>query len=155
MAPVRKECTGQEPQVWPSHPSLPCATVLRLIRDLLGAPGCLATVMSRSFYSLIASVGATGPHDFAVRDSSARLARRRSHRIPLPTSVTIAIRPSPWRRDGERKHHFPKRRSEIFLAHHLDRKGRLEKAGGISRSAQASQTCLLLPDSSAKSKSRR
>jgi hypothetical protein len=46
---------------------IPRAMGFRLIRDLLGAPGFLATVMSRPFYSLIASVGATGPHDFAVR----------------------------------------------------------------------------------------
>jgi hypothetical protein len=41
------------------------------------------------------SVGISGPHDFAVRfrrRSSAR--RHRVHRIPLPTSVTTAIRPS-------------------------------------------------------------
>jgi hypothetical protein len=40
------------------------------------------------------SVGASGPHDFAVRVSIARPARRRVHRIPPPTSVTIAKRPS-------------------------------------------------------------
>ncbi len=36
MAPVRMKCTGQEPQVRPRHPGLPCATVLTLIRALLG-----------------------------------------------------------------------------------------------------------------------
>ena len=44
---------------------------------------------------LDASVGASGPHDFAVRGlhrSSSRC--NRVHRIPLPTSVTIAKRPS-------------------------------------------------------------
>jgi hypothetical protein len=44
---------------------------------------------------LDASVGTSGPHDFAVRDqhrSSSRYCR--VHRIPRPTSVTIAIRPS-------------------------------------------------------------
>jgi hypothetical protein len=68
---------------------------------------------------LDASVGASGPHDFAVRESlfekaarrtwyrsrrsfnegrSAPLVsrRRRVHRIPHPTSVTIAKRPSEW-----------------------------------------------------------
>ena len=49
---------------------------------------------------LDASVGASGPHDFAVRLGAARprkvFARRRQnvHRIPRPTSVTIATRPS-------------------------------------------------------------
>jgi prostaglandin-endoperoxide synthase 2 len=36
----------------------------------------------------------SGPHDFAVRVARARLAHQRVHRIPLPTSVTIASRPS-------------------------------------------------------------
>jgi hypothetical protein len=49
---------------------------------------------------LDASVGASGPHDFAVRISAARprkvfaLRRCRVHRIPHPTSVTTAKRPS-------------------------------------------------------------
>ena len=41
-----------------------------------------------------ASVGAPGPYDFAVRDIVIRLLTRRVHRIPLPTFVTIAKRPS-------------------------------------------------------------
>jgi hypothetical protein len=40
------------------------------------------------------SVEASGPHDFAVRVGAFRQARIRVHRIPLPPSVTIAIRPS-------------------------------------------------------------
>jgi hypothetical protein len=44
---------------------------------------------------LDASVGASGPHDFAVRKISAFVnAPPHVHRIPYPTSVTIAIRPS-------------------------------------------------------------
>jgi len=44
---------------------------------------------------LDASVGASGPHDFAVRFSGALVWRTASvHRIPHPTFVTIAIRPS-------------------------------------------------------------
>jgi hypothetical protein len=43
---------------------------------------------------LDASVGASGPHDFAVRAGVARLATLRVHRIPRPTFVTIAKRPS-------------------------------------------------------------
>src|SRR4029077_6129248 len=40
------------------------------------------------------SVGASGPHDFAVRACAIRQERRRVHRIPHPTSVTTAKRPS-------------------------------------------------------------
>ena len=43
---------------------------------------------------LDASVGASGPHDFAVRVSAVRQRAARVHRIPPPTSVTIAKRPS-------------------------------------------------------------
>ena len=57
--------------------------------------GFLAPVV-RSIISreLDASVEASGPHDFAVRFQRARLARQSVHRIPPPTSVTIAKRPS-------------------------------------------------------------
>ena len=42
-----------------------------------------------------ASIGASGPHDFAVRELARSSATRNlGHRIPRPTSVTIAIRPS-------------------------------------------------------------
>jgi len=43
---------------------------------------------------LDASVEASGPHDFAVRLSNVRQRCLGVHRIPCPTSVTIAIRPS-------------------------------------------------------------
>jgi hypothetical protein len=44
--------------------------VLRLIRDLLGVPGFLATVASRIITTrLDPSVGGSGPHDFAVREA--------------------------------------------------------------------------------------
>jgi hypothetical protein len=43
---------------------------------------------------LSASVGAPGPHDFAVREHVIRLVTCRVRRIPLPTFVTIAKRPS-------------------------------------------------------------
>jgi len=73
--------------------------VVRLIRALPGVQGLLATVALRIITArLDPSVGGAGPHVLAVRAGSARPARRHVHRIPLPTSVTIAIRPS-WRRD--------------------------------------------------------
>jgi hypothetical protein len=51
---------------------------------------------------LDAGVEASGPHDFAVREPGAsRQKRSRVHRIPCPTSVTIAKRPSELGRDGE------------------------------------------------------
>jgi hypothetical protein len=47
---------------------------------------------------LDASVGASGPHDFTVRLSAVRQRHRHVHRIPHPTFVTTAKRPS--YRDG-------------------------------------------------------
>src|ERR1700682_5418153 len=63
-------------------------------------PGSFATVIGRLLRQLDTSVGVSGPHDFAVRIGIARLARRRVHRIPCPTSVTFAKRPSEWDRTG-------------------------------------------------------
>ena len=45
---------------------------------------------------------------------------RRSHRIPPPTSVTTAKRPSCGGGTGEEKHKLPKNRSKIFFARGLD-----------------------------------
>jgi hypothetical protein len=79
---------------------------------------CLSPVEPTCLRELDASVGASGPHDFAVRCNSrppavdrsriqrtrpaipSRAKRCRVHRIPCPTFVTIAKRPSVGR-DGE------------------------------------------------------
>jgi hypothetical protein len=52
--------------------------------------------LRNTFRELDTSVGASGPHDFAVRIGigTARQQHLRVHRIPLPTFVTIAKRPS-------------------------------------------------------------
>ncbi|TMJ81562.1 MAG: hypothetical protein E6G79_15595 [Alphaproteobacteria bacterium] len=55
---------------------------------------CCHCRQRKYFRQLDASVGASGPHDFAVRVSTVRQRCLRVHRIPCPTSVTIAIRPS-------------------------------------------------------------
>jgi hypothetical protein len=46
------------------------------------------------FRQLDISVGMSGPHDFAVRIRRIRQSAIRVHRIPHPTFVTIATRPS-------------------------------------------------------------
>jgi len=95
---------------------------LVLLRALPGVPGLLATV-ARTFvtHKLDPSVGGSGPHDFAVRPGHARLARQSVHRIPLPTSVTIASRPSRGCGMRQVNHIFPKNGSRIFLPEGLDR----------------------------------
>jgi hypothetical protein len=61
-------------------------------------PGFFAAVtpVKPASQELDASVGASGPHDFAVRINAVRQRRISVHRIPPPTSVTIAKRPSVW-----------------------------------------------------------
>jgi hypothetical protein len=57
--------------------------------------GLFVTVTSQTLLrSLTPTIEASGPHDFAVRVSAVRLRRIRVHRIPSPTSVTMAKRPS-------------------------------------------------------------
>src|SRR3954463_11074840 len=73
MAPVRKECTGKEPQVRPRHPGLPCTMALQIIRGLPGAPGLLVTIIcaKRGFDAhLIPASGYQDIHDFSVRNGA-------------------------------------------------------------------------------------
>ena len=100
---------------------------LRLIRGLLGVPGLLASVALRKRHAkLDPSVGGSGPHDFARPRrilSSARTPRAEHphvHRVPLPTSVTIAIRPSCGGGMQGYNHDVPKNGSGIFFAEGLD-----------------------------------
>jgi hypothetical protein len=60
------------------------------------------------------SVGRSGPHGFAVRITSARLAPFCVHRIPLPTFVTIAIRPPDGGGMRSENHIFLKNGSRNF-----------------------------------------
>jgi hypothetical protein len=70
-------------QVQRGQSGIPCAMVLRLISCSPRRPGSFATVARGIvFRELDASVGASGPHDFAVRFSAVRQRRIRVHRIP-------------------------------------------------------------------------
>jgi len=67
------------------------------LRALPGEPGFLATIPSatrKRCRRVDASVGASGPHVFAVRAAPFVSRYTRGHRIPRSTFVTIAIRPS-------------------------------------------------------------
>jgi hypothetical protein len=66
------------------------------LRALPGDRACLPPSLREMYFAkLDASVGASGPHDFAVRKTSTFVFRAACvHRIPFPTSVTIASRPS-------------------------------------------------------------
>jgi hypothetical protein len=82
----------------PETPGLPCAMVLTVSFVLSPVTGlfCHRRLADPSSAKLDASVGASGPHDFSVRVSVARVASPSRPLHPHPTSVTIAIRPS-WR----------------------------------------------------------
>jgi hypothetical protein len=75
----------------------PHAMVYGLYRALPGDRALLPPSPAKvAFHKLDASVEASGPHVFAVRFSIVRYRYLHVHRIPHPTSVTIAIRPSKW-----------------------------------------------------------
>jgi hypothetical protein len=91
-------------------PGLPCAMVLTAYSALSPVTGLVCHRRQRDakhHRQLDTSVGVSGPHDFAVRISVVRprkmfaLRRCRVHRIPRPTSVTIAKRPSVLGWDGD------------------------------------------------------
>jgi hypothetical protein len=77
-------------QVTPEIARIPRAMVCGLLRALFGDWAFLSPSSAASAADLNASVGASGPHDFAVRIWRPRLKR---HPRP-PHSVTIASRPS-------------------------------------------------------------
>jgi hypothetical protein len=64
------------------------------LRALPGDRAFLSPSPANYFRKLDAGVEASGPHDFTVRMRPVRQRAAHVHRIPPPTSVTIAKRPS-------------------------------------------------------------
>jgi hypothetical protein len=64
--------------------------------------GLIVSITCGDDLKLDTSVGVSGRHDFAVHDERIRLVRHRVHRIPRPTFVTIAKRPSERAQDARR-----------------------------------------------------
>jgi hypothetical protein len=123
-----------EPQAQPGIPGLPCAMVLRLIRDLPGDHAWLPPSPARCrrhLRDLSACIGAPEPRDFAVRDHIARLATCRVHRIPRSTSVTTAKRPSCERGTRQEKPGNQTNAKPIFFAARLDDPNQSEGTGEI------------------------
>ena len=91
--PCGEECTGQEPQVRPGHPGLPCATVLRVIGalpgDRLSCPRHQRIIITTG----LASAPRCQDHTISP---SPRSVRRRG----LLTPGCRATRPSPPRLDA-------------------------------------------------------
>jgi hypothetical protein len=93
----------------------PHAMVLRLIAYSPRRPGFLASVArEQDARELDASVGASGPHAFAVRLRRIRQSAIRVHRIPPPTFVTIAKRPSSEAGRGGYESDLGQAKTDIF-----------------------------------------
>src|ERR1700677_3031514 len=85
--------------VAPGSPGIPARDGFNsLLRALLGDRACLPpSPVKIFFHRLDASVGASGPHDFAVRrNKRSRQQRHPRPSHPNPTFVTIAKRPFVW-----------------------------------------------------------
>ena len=90
-----KKHTSVVTTVTPVSPGIPYAMVLTGSFVISSVTGLVCHRRLRNYFrELDASVGASGPHDFAVRLSAVRPQHIGVHRIPFPTSVTIASRPS-------------------------------------------------------------
>ena len=116
--PAAEKAGGSRHRYGPDHPAFPARWLERLIRALPGDRlSCPRHPRARPDLRrrLGLSTGRPGPHDFAVRIGSfvgmiAHAATRHAHRIPHPTLVTIAMRPSS--EAGRRDHSIDFRKTE-------------------------------------------
>src|ERR1700760_4680288 len=85
----------------PGHPAFPAQWFYGLLRDLPGDRAFLPPSPPGSLpRRLDASVGASGPHDFAVRARVVRPSTRARPSHPAPTFVTMANAPLMGRDGG-------------------------------------------------------
>jgi hypothetical protein len=107
--------------VTPESPGIPRAMVLTVSFELSPVTGlCCHRHRRNLFRQLDASVGASGPHDFAVRKVSAFVNAPPASTASRPAFVTIASRPSVGR-DGERyAGDLGQKGTEEFLQRRLD-----------------------------------
>src|SRR6202166_4520666 len=148
-------------QVQRTQSGFPCAVVYGLFRAL---PGDRAFLPPSSLRSLLLKnlTPASGRQDHTTLPSasSAFVSRAISvHRIPLPTSVTIAIRPSCGGGTTGRDHNFRFSEREIFLRGELTTPlslnplGKLDftrnefraRAAGRAAHIQQKMMCLICP----------
>jgi hypothetical protein len=96
MARLQQETQAAVTTGQPKHAGIPCAMVygLYVISPGSGLSCPRRLCDAKHHHELDASVAAPGPHDFAVRSVLLVAQHRRVHRIPPPTSVTTAKRPS-------------------------------------------------------------
>jgi hypothetical protein len=98
--PCERKCTGQEPQVRPVHPGLPCAMVLTVSFVLSLGIGFLAPICDNapSAHCAGLSVERPGPHDFSVREGAGRLPAPPRPPHPCPDVRDDAYAPLRWDR---------------------------------------------------------
>jgi hypothetical protein len=106
-----------------SSPAFPAQWFYGLLRALPGDRAFLSPSPAGNSRRLDASVEASGPHDFAVRVGAVRHGHFHVHRIPHPTSVTTAKRPSCGRETADIWTDLPIRKIRIFSRKGLDRGG--------------------------------
>jgi hypothetical protein len=123
----------------PQSTGIPCAMVLRLISCSPRGPGSFAPVIPEKLASqeLSASVGAPGPHAFAVRFSIARLATPLRPPHPAPNVRDDREAPLLWERDAGKNTHFPIFRKRNICAWRTDDSNQLESAHKIRFYAHA------------------
>ncbi len=129
---------ARSPQVAAENtPAFPAQWFYGLYALSLASQCLIATIAAREAFGacarLDASVGASGPHDFAVRIRAARQSAHLQPPHPRPAFVTFAIAPLRLGRDGEAysiDSSFGK--SEIFLMRGIDRDLRGLVVGQIS-----------------------
>jgi hypothetical protein len=111
--------------------------VLRLIRALPGDRALLPPSFAGLARDLDASVGASGPHAFAVRVSVARLATPQRPPHPAPNVRDDREAPLLWERDGGNKPQFLIFGKLNFCAWPTDNSNQLELAHEIRFYAHA------------------
>jgi hypothetical protein len=138
MVRVQQESTRQNHRFSRNRPAFPAQWFYGLYRALPGEPGFLATVTCKTrqrLRKLSASVGAPGPHDFAVRRIVSRLAQMR---LPLqrPSHPALHVRDdayAPLASAGRAKEatDLGAKESELFFAPRLDGPNQLESVRKI------------------------
>ena len=105
--------------------------------------------LRKCFRKLDASVGASGPHDFAVRDLPRPSCAATASTASRPASVTFAKRPSVGRDGGSGATDLPDGLSEIFFARGLDDPNHVDPLQQFAVCAQARRAVAIIKRQSA------
>jgi hypothetical protein len=102
LACKNRKHASKSPRSHRFHPAFPARLVLTGYFALSLVIGLVVTILAqcKALSRVNASVEASGPHDFAVRDMRIRLMRRRVHRILCPTFCDDRETSLAWARDG-------------------------------------------------------